>query len=161
MKKILTGIILMAGLGIGSAKAQSMGESYQTALGVKFYPGAISIKHFMDDNKALEGMASFWRYGLRVTGLYEIHGDIAGAPGLKWYVGPGAHIGFWNNDARHYYHNGPDGGAFFGIDGVVGLDYKINGAPINISADWMPSFTFGKYEGFDGGWGGLAIRYTF
>ena len=28
--------------------------------------------------------------------LYEIHGPISGATGLQWYIGPGAHIGFYN-----------------------------------------------------------------
>ena len=28
-----------------------------------------------------------------------------------------------------------------GVDGVLGLDYKISGAPINVSLDWQPSST--------------------
>jgi hypothetical protein len=41
MKKILfASIIIFIGL---SASAQSMGYDYKTALGVKFYPGAISL----------------------------------------------------------------------------------------------------------------------
>ncbi|MGV3767867.1 MAG: hypothetical protein ACO1NW_17150 [Chitinophagaceae bacterium] len=165
MKKLFVATAFLLGIGISGAQAQSgsMGSSYQTALGVKFYPGAISIKHFVGDNRALEGLASFWRYGMRITGLYEIHGDINGAPGLKWYVGPGAHIGFWNDKGKNYYYNGSrDGGAYVGVDGVLGLDYKINGAPLNLSLDWQPSFSFGTdHSGFDGGWGGFAIRYTF
>jgi hypothetical protein len=90
---------------------------------------------------------------MRITGLYEIHGPITGAKGLQWYIGPGAHIGFYNTK------NG--GGTFIGIDGVLGLDYKFNGAPINISLDWQPSFEFGDGHGFAGSWGGLGIRYTF
>ena len=52
--------------------------------------------------------------------------------------------------------------AYFGIDGVVGLDFKFRGAPINMSLDWQPSFSFGPNgsTGFEGGWGGLAIRYA-
>jgi hypothetical protein len=48
----------------------------------------------------------------------------------------------------------------FGIDGVLGLDYKIKGAPLNLSIDWQPSFNFVGYSYFSN-WGGLAIRYTF
>lgn len=127
--------------------------SYTTALGVKFYPGAISLKHFVNNQAALEGLGYFWDRGFRITGLYEIHGDINGAPGLKWYVGPGAHVGFYNNKYG--------GGSSFGVDGVLGLDYKINPAPINLSIDWQPSFEFGDGRGFTGNWGGFAIRYTF
>lgn len=132
------------------------GQSYTTALGVKFYPGAISLKHFTNDKVALEGLGYFWDRGFRVTGLYEIHNNINGAPGLKWYVGPGAHVGFYNTKWG--------GGSSIGIDGVLGLDYKINEIPINLSIDWQPSFEFGGRDdnnGFAGNWGGFAIRYTF
>ncbi len=134
--------------------AQTKGSSYKTALGVKFYPGAITVKHFIQPNRALEGIGYFWERGTRITGLYEIHGDIKNARGLKWYIGPGAHIGFYNN--KHY-----GGATAIGIDGVLGLDYKFYEAPINLSLDWQPSFEFGDYDGFSGNWGGLAIRYTF
>jgi len=130
------------------------GQSYQTALGVKVWDGAgISLKHFISTNHALEGIGYFWNQGFRITGLYEIHGPISGAAGLKWYIGPGVHIGFYNTKFGD--------GSFAGIDGVLGLDYKFNGAPINMSLDWQPSFEFGDNRGFVGSWGGLGIRYTF
>ncbi|CAN5555408.1 hypothetical protein BH11BAC5_BH11BAC5_33350 [soil metagenome] len=130
-------------------------DSYTTAVGVKFYPGALTIKHFVNDNTALEGLAYFWNRGARITGLYEIHGNINGVDGLKWYIGPGAHVGFYNTKYG--------GGSSVGVDGVLGLDYKIEGAPINLSLDWQPSFEFGNNygNGFSGNWGGFAIRYTF
>ncbi len=79
--------------------------------------------------------------------------------GLKWYIGPGAHLAVWNTTWKEKYPgNNPTG---LGIDGVLGLDYKFKGVPINISADWQPSFNFIGYNYFEGGWGGLAIRYTF
>lgn len=141
------------------ANAQANGSSYQSALGVKFYPGGITFKHFTESNKALEGIAYFWNYGFRFTGLYEIHGDFNGAPGLKWYIGPGAHIGFWNDEWKNRYPNRASGVAI-GVDGVLGLDYKIKGAPIDLSIDWQPSFNFVGYSYFESGWGGFAIRYT-
>lgn len=133
-------------------------SSYKTALGVKVWDGAgVTLKHFFEGNNAGEFIAYFWNRGFRFTGLYEIHGNFADASGLKWYVGPGAHVGFYD-----YYNNHNDhvDGVFIGIDGVLGLDYKFNGAPINISIDWQPSFEFGEYVGF-AHWGGLGIRYTF
>ena len=127
--------------------------------------GGVSLKTFISDRNALEFIGFFDRYGTRITGLYEFHGNINGAPGLKWYVGPGAHVGFWNNRYWDRRYPGYRGGAVVGIDGVLGLDYKFNGAPINMSIDWQPSFEFGdfgdRYGGFNGNWGGFAIRYTF
>ena len=137
-----------------AASAQSKGRTYTTALGVKFLDGGgITLKHFVNDKAALEGIAYFWSHGTRITGLYELHFDINGAPGLKWYVGPGAHVGLYNTKYG--------GGSWIGIDGVLGLDYKINNAQLNLSLDWQPSFEFGTGRGFTGNWGGLGIRYTF
>ena len=169
MKKIILVVVVLAMFTI-SAKSQNLSQSYTTALGIKVWgDGAgISLKHFISTNRALEGVAYFWNHGTRITGLYEFHFDIDNAPGLKWYIGPGAHIGFYNNDG--YYNNGNynnnininnTGGTFVGIDGVLGLDYKFKGAPINLSLDWQPSIEFGDGRGFVGGWGGLGIRYTF
>ena len=149
--KFLLAAIMLFGL-TTTVSAQS---NYKTAVGVKFYPGALSIKHFVSDKNALEGLAYFFDRGLRVTGLYEIHNNIEGAAGLQWYVGPGAHLSSYN--AKNA------GGVGLGIDGVLGLDYKIQSAPINLSLDWQPSFEFGSNyrNGFSGNWGGFAIRYTF
>jgi hypothetical protein len=160
-------IILMVAIFIAATSVQSFsqltGSTYKTALGLKFYPGAgITIKHFVKNNVAVEGIGYFWNDGMRITGLYEFHGDINGAPGLKWYAGPGAHIGFWNDRYWRDRYGRRIGGAIIGIDGVLGFDYKFKGAPINLSIDWQPSFEFGDYgAGFSSNWGGIAIRYTF
>ncbi|MBY0536408.1 MAG: hypothetical protein K2P88_11200 [Chitinophagaceae bacterium] len=157
MKRVMISVMVLF-ISVG-AFAQANGSSYQTAIGVKFYPGAISVKHFTQSNRALEGLGYFWNYGFRFTGLYEFHGDIQGAKGLKWYAGPGAHVGFWNDDWKNRYPD-RDRGVAIGIDGVLGLDYKISGAPLNISIDWQPSFNLVGYSYFESGWGGVGIRYT-
>ena len=154
MRKVFILSALFIALAVTNVSAQkSSGQEYTTALGVKFYPGAITLKHFIRENRALEGIGYFWDRGFRITGLYEIHGDINDVSGLKWYVGPGAHVGFYN--AKYY-----GGGTSIGVDGVLGLDYKFDDVPINISLDWQPSFEFGNYNGFTGNFGGLSIRYT-
>jgi hypothetical protein len=137
-------------------KGQSMGRSYRTALGVKVWDGGgISFKTFVAPNNAVEVIGYFYDKGTRLTGLYEIHGNVVDAPGLKWYIGPGAHLGFYD------YSEYKGDKVVAGVDGVIGLDYKINRAPINLSIDWQPSFEFADGRGFAGSWGGLGIRYTF
>ena len=160
MKKLLT-LLFVFGISTSIYSQQiNTGSSYTTAVGIKVYPGALTIKHFINDNIAIEGLGYFWQYGFRVTGLYEIHGNINGAPGLKWYVGPGAHVGVYNTTWTNDYHDRKSGPTV-GIDGVLGLDYKIQGAPLNVSFDWQPSFDLIGYNYFEGGWGGIAVRYTF
>ncbi len=153
-KTVLALVVLITFLQTAATAQSNIGSNdYTTAIGVKFYPGAFTIKHFVNDKHALEGIAYFWNKGTRITGLYEIHADIPNASGLKWYIGPGAHIGFY--DDKYY-----EGRTYIGIDGVLGLDYKIKSAPINFSVDWQPSFEFGDGAGFSGNWGGIAIRYV-
>jgi hypothetical protein len=151
---IIVAVIFFVVISCQAQSSSTNSSSYKTALGVKVWDGGgISLKHFFSENNAGELIGYFWGQGVRFTGLYEIHGDFSGAAGLKWYIGPGAHIGIYNSK------NGD--GAFAGIDGVLGLDYKFKGAPINMSIDWQPSFEFGDGRGFYGNWGGLGIRYTF
>jgi hypothetical protein len=141
-----------------TAGAQALGHDYNTGLGVKvgwWGGGALDVKHFTRNTVALEGLLSFWSHGATITGLYEFHGPVTGAPGLKWYVGPGAHVGFWSTK---YKNEQGYGGAFFGVDGVLGLDYKFNGAPIDLSIDIQPLVSIPD-GGFDI-WGGLGIRFT-
>ena len=162
MKKTLMMALVLTAISYSNAIAQSKGSSYTTALGAKFYPGTgVTLKHFIKDDAALEGIAYFWKDGMRVTGLYEYHGNINGAAGLRWYVGGGAHVGFWNDTYWRREYGLTKGNVIAGLDGVLGLDYKFNGAPINLSVDWQPSYEFGTYGGFYGNWGGIAIRYTF
>jgi hypothetical protein len=162
MKKTLLIFIVTCIVSITQLSAQSSSTAnsseYTTALGIKFYPTAITLKHFLTGNKnALEVLGYFYNRGTRITGLYEIHGNINGVNGLKWYIGPGLHVGLYNSKAFLGSYTS------IGVDGVLGLDYKITNAPINLSIDWQPSFEFGEgyYKGFAGDWGGIAVRYTF
>jgi hypothetical protein len=158
MKKTIVLLIAVFLITVTSVNAQSRSANsttYTTALGLKFYPTGVTLKHFLTGNHALEGIGYFYNYGTRITGLYEIYGDINNAPGLRWYIGPGAHVGFYNTKYG--------GGSSAGVDGVLGLDYKVTNAPLNLSLDWQPSFEFGDNfnNGFSGGWGGFGVRYTF
>jgi hypothetical protein len=169
MKKafiVLAVVLSLTTLTAKAQRAQNLSSRYTTALGLKIWgDGAgVTVKHFIAPNHALEGIGYVWNGGTRVTGLYEFHFDFVGAPGLKWYVGPGVHAAFYNN---HYYDKRypndpyPSTRSYVGIDGVIGLDYKFTGAPINLSLDWQPSVEFGDDRGFIGGWGGIGVRYTF
>jgi hypothetical protein len=171
MKTLLLCFCLAMFIASPEVKAQQRSRSfnstnYVTALGLKLYPAssgaAVTLKHFVRKGAAFEALGYFSERGGRITGLYEFHWDINGAPGLKWYVGPGAHLGFYNDK---YYTREQFGGSYvaLGVDGVIGLDYKFSKIPLNLSADWQPSFDFGndRYNGFGGDFGGISARYTF
>ncbi len=155
MKKSLIVLSFLVFMTLGDAFAQRRNSSeYSTAIGVRFYPGAITFKqNFLHGNK-IEAIAYFWNgKGTRITGLYEHYYDIEGLNGLQWYVGTGIHFTMYN--AGEF-----NGNSYFGVDGVLGLDYKIKNTPLNLSLDWQPSFDFGGDTGFNGGFGGLGVRYV-
>lgn len=143
-------------------------QDYKNAVGVKFYPGALTIKHNLNRVIGVEGITYFYDgKSIRLTALAEFNFNIDPVPGLKWFIGPGAHVSFSKYKSQ--------ANTFVGIDGILGLDYKFKGIPINLSVDWQPSFEFGedpRYDndptyrlkdgpGFTGSWAGVAIRYTF
>lgn len=139
-----------------TAFSQSTGSSYRTALGAKVYfgnrtLGGINIKHFLNGNGALEGSLLFDRGYFGIEGLYDWHGDIEGARGLKWYVGGGGMLLFPTKD---YYDT------WFALRGTLGLDYKFTGAPINVSFDVNPTFQLAPTTDFHF-WGGFAFRFAF
>lgn len=174
MKKQIVFVALISMVFLTTVTAQKSrsfhSSNYTTALGIKLFPepnggaGAVTFKHFLNKGAAVEALGYFWQRGGRLTGLYEFHWDIAGAPGLKWFVGPGVHIAFYN-DKNYKYDDRRYGASYTtaGIDGIIGLDYKFNKIPLNLSIDWQPSFEFGneRYNGFGGEFAGVAARYTF
>ncbi len=154
MKKIWLLAFVLITFSQQNLSAQALGSSYKTALGVKFYPTGVTLKTFIRSDAALEFIGYFYERGARITGLYEYHGNLTDGGNLKWYVGPGAHVGLYN---KNFF----SGGTSVGIDGVLGLDYKFSNLPINLSIDWQPSYEFGNYDGFISNSGGVGVRFTF
>jgi hypothetical protein len=133
---------------------------YKYAIGVKMYPSAISYKKFFAPNKAIETLGYFTLDGFRATIIYEKYHPVEGNENLTWYAGYGGHLGIWSEEWKK---NNPahNAGIALGIDGILGLDYKLKNAPLNISVDWQPSFNFVGASYFESGWAGLGVRYTF
>lgn len=139
----------------------SNAQDYNTGIGLRGgFAQGITIKHFVSEKAALEGIiASRWR-GLEVTGLYEIHGRAFDVDRLNWYAGFGGHIGFWDgNDAR--WAEEDKSHTVIGVDGILGLEYNFEEIPFNVSADWKPSFNLIGHSGFWGDGGALSVRYIF
>jgi hypothetical protein len=155
MKKIMFLLALFATA--TSFAQQAGGPGYNSAIGAKISTGlAFTYKKFITGKNALEGQAMFFREGIRFAGLYEFHFNIEGVDGLSWYVGPGAHVGFWKPEYKNKYNSSVD----LGVDGVLGLDYKFRDLPLNLSLDWQPGFSVLGDAGLQPQFGGLAIRYV-
>jgi hypothetical protein len=132
---------------------QATAQDYRFGLGIRLsnatptLNNSISGKYFVTDRSAVEGLISFGsRFGMGA--LLEIHQPINGAPGLKWFYGAGAYVG-WQ-----------DGDTYLGPTGALGLDYKFSNAPINLSVDWKPELDILPEINFVPDAFALTVRFT-
>lgn len=170
MKKLLFVLsICILALVVFPEQAQAQGQrgsDYQTSAGLRLSPfyGA-SVKHFIQGSHALEGILHSSWDALKITGLYEIHQPLLDEPGLRYYYGGGAHLGFTGPRYVGRRLDGYDRGTYglVGIDGIIGAEYTIQDPdiPLNISLDWKPTFDFAPTPWFHGSELAITVRYIF
>ena len=133
-------------------------RDYNTIIGLRggWFNG-ITVKHFIGENKALEGILSTRWLGFNITGLYKIHHNAFDVTGLNWYYGGSGHIGFWEGSNVKWSSNN-NAYTVIGIDGILGLEYNFDEILINISIDWKPAFNIIGHTSFWGD-GAFSIRY--
>lgn len=154
MKKFILPVVITVLMLVTALESKAQ---YKNALGVRLGDAyGLTYKTFIQSDRALDFILNA-RSGKNnnhfiLTGLYEIHNPINGAPGLKWYYGAGASIGSLR------YKNDDDSDLYVSADGVLGLDYVIPGAPINLSLDWKPAFVLAPVAGFYERGVGLSVR---
>ena len=156
MRKIILTFILAV-----SITAFANAQDYNTGVGLRGgLSNGLTIKHFVGNKAAFEGILSTRWQGFDITGLYEIHNEAFEVDRLKWYYGFGAHIGFWDGDNVSW---GTPGSSYtvIGMDGILGIEYSFSEAPINIGIDWKPSLNVFGNSKFWGDGGALSIRYIF
>jgi hypothetical protein len=164
MKRLLfiSTLFFLAGklMAQSSTVPQANEHTYEKSIGLKIFPGAVSYKWNWNPGAKAEALLYMSSEGFRLTGLYEKYFPLTPeVPGLNWFIGGGAHWGIWSDNWRTKYPT-RESGIAIGIDGIIGLDYKLKTAPLNISLDWQPSFNIIGYQYFEGGWGGIGIRYV-
>ncbi len=136
-------------------------QLYKTGVGARagFFNG-FTIKHFVEQDRAVEGILSTRWNGFIITGLYEFQREFPDIDNLEWFFGGGAHIGFWG---KENYHWGDDNEShtIVGLDLILGTEYTFDEFPISISLDWKPAFNiFGDFHWWGDGIA-LSARYTF
>lgn len=138
-------------------------QDYNTGIGLRGgFSNGVTIKHFVSPKTAFEGIISSRWKGVELTGLYEVHGWAFNTDRLKWYIGFGAHVGFWNGVNTSKYWGDPGTSyTVVGVDGILGLEYSFYEVPFNIGIDWKPAYNFIGYSGFWADGGALSIRYIF
>ena len=146
-KFLLTAFITWASMAMVQA------QDYKTGVGIRFSSNdaainnSISVKHFISGSTAIEGLISFGD-PFAIGALVELHNSIGDVPGLAWFYGGGAYVGF-------------SGRRNVGAQGVLGLDYKFESLPINLSLDWKPELNIVRQFSFEPAAVGLSARFTF
>mgnify|MGYP003429008466 FL=1 len=160
MKKIFVVVLLAAGAGLwNDANAQD----YKTALGVRLSSAnamqnnSVSFKQFITDKTAIEALFTFGD-PLALGALLEFHKPLAAA-GLSYYYGAGGYISFVKKVNTTTLKETTDPN--FGAQGVIGLDYKFNNIPLNISLDWKPELNIVSDINFEPAAIGFTARFTF
>lgn len=143
-------------------KIEPSGRDYRMAIGIRLsnsiptLSNAVTGKYFITDRSAVEGIVS-WGGRFGIGGLLEVYQPFS-APGLSWFYGGGAYVGFQSNSDK----NGEGGGrTFVGPTGVLGIDYKFANAPINLSIDWKPELDVIPAINFVPDAFALSVRFAF
>lgn len=133
-----------------------MSRPYQISIGIRYgIEKGISIKHYVNNNTAFEGILSKDGYynASRITILYELENSIGKRSELYWFYGVGAHISFYksklnqyNTHAGYYDYRGlwhdTDNRLNYssgGFDGIIGIEYLMKHIPLSIRVDSKPN----------------------
>ncbi len=160
MKRI---IFLVSLLFIFTSANMLQAQAYKSALGVRLSSAAasvnnsISFKQFISEKTAVEVLFSFGD-PVAIGALIELHKPLA-AEGLQYFYGAGAYLGFKKvyNPNKQRNESDPQLGGM----GIIGLDYKFSGIPLNISLDWKPELNLVSDINFEPAAIGLSARFTF
>ena len=146
MKKL----VLLIAFAIASFTAASA-QDYNWGVGVRLGgdTGGASGKYKFNAVNAFEGiLATPWKNGFTLTALYQRYIPVIGN-GFHFYYGVGAHVGSW---ARKF---------ALGVDGIIGLEYKLRDVPLAFSLDYKPAFNIIEKPKFYFADLALGIRVTF
>jgi hypothetical protein len=139
----------------------SYSQDYTTGIGLRGGPSnGLTVKHFISQKAALEGILSTRWGGFGLTGLYELNVPIKSVSRLNFYYGLGGHIGSYDGKRNGWFKDDKNH-TIIGIDGIIGLEYNFKEIPFNIGVDYKPGFNLIGYSGYWGDEGALSIRYIF
>jgi hypothetical protein len=154
MKKIFYILVLMLFI-----STSSFSQSYERAVGIRIGSSiGGSYRQFLSQNKAFEAILDLDIIGrdymkVKGSGYYLFHFNL-NVDGLALFAGPGASAGvFVSGDYRDK--------LILSVDGMGGIEYKFNNAPIVLAFDWNPKVQIVTDAGFKPANFALTVRYTF
>jgi hypothetical protein len=158
MKKIILSTVVVTFFSVAM-----QAQDYNTALGVRlsssnaYQNNSISVKHFISENTAIEGLFTFGD-PLALGAMVQFHKPLS-TQGLRWFYGVGGYLAFPKIYNPSTLKTNTE--TNLGAQGVVGLDYKFNNIPLNLSLDWKPELNIVTDINFEPAAIGLTARFTF
>ena len=153
-RSLLSALALLAAAFLARpAAAQDVGLAAGVRVG---YPWGLSVKYFVTDEIALEGMAGFQPFfgspystvDLRLGGFYHYDLELRedGLEPLQLMFGASAGVRFWNYDDDFFFGPGDRNGlsdVTLGLRAHVGAQYAFEDLPLELTLDVGPGIGFG------------------
>jgi hypothetical protein len=150
-KRFMKHIVFLSVVCLLILKASTVqAQDYKMGLGIRISSNdaivnhSVSLKYFFREKTALEALVSFGNppaVGLLVEQHVPFHNNT-----FKWFYGGGGYVAFK--------------GTYVGLQGVLGLDYKVASLPLNFSIDWKPELNLAKEFTFEPAALGFSARFT-
>ncbi|MCK5105268.1 MAG: hypothetical protein KAR17_20735 [Cyclobacteriaceae bacterium] len=157
--------------------ASAMAQEYKNSTGLRLgKTDGVTYKRFLTENGAVEFMLGFGGYdkGMQIYTTYQWHIQIPTqfTENLYVYYGVGGHVGHIRaHDNRNYYINDStvvsddEKKTYYaiGVDGVIGLEYRIFTVPMTVSMEVKPYFEYYglRYTQFRFWDFGFTVKYIF
>jgi hypothetical protein len=155
----------------------AFGQEYKNSAGIRIgKTDGVSYKRFLTEDGAVEFMLGFGGYnkGTQVYAMYQWHFQIPAkfTENLHLYYGVGGHVGHIKaHDDRMYYSNDStivtedEKKSYYaiGVDGVIGLEYRIFTVPMTVSMEVKPYVEYYglRYIHFRSWDFGFTVKYIF
>lgn len=141
----LSAATLTAGPARAGATHRSAGHT-GVGLGGGTTSGGISVKHFISDSSAVQGVVGGWGgwgnsgLGLSADYLYEMP-PIAETTDLTvgWNLGPGVGVGLY----------APTDSVGLAVNGVAGIEFAFGPVPLDLVLEYRPTLYLVPGVGFD------------
>src|SRR3954469_17385147 len=126
-------------------------QDYKMGIGIRISSNdaivnhSLSFKYFFRTKTSVEALLSLpdpVALGL----LVEQHEPLKNQA-FKWFYGGGLYVAFT--------------GTYVGLQGVLGLDYRVPSLPLTFSIDWKPEINLAKEFTFEPAAIGLSARFVF
>lgn len=164
-------LCVLLGLNSRQTHAQQYDRSAGVRLGGTF---GLTYKKFIVDEQAAEVIISNRRSGIQLTIMYLLHQPmhVSFNENFFFYYGVGGHVGseehsgidkvmFQTNVDDFYYEE--KNYLTMGIDGMIGVEYRMLNVPITLSLDLKPYLNYVGFRKLKGDFwdASIAIKYVF